>query len=68
MQPSNFFHINVCNVGCLMRHLDWFKMCIFCKLVNHHHDGMMLLYYSRKLGNEIYGNNLPFPLKNGQWL
>src|SRR3954463_1388679 len=68
MEGNNSGHVQVCQLTSRYRLLDRQEMSNLGESVNDDKDGIMTLLRSRKTGDEVHFNLVPFPFKNREWL
>src|SRR3954471_13736097 len=68
MERNNLGNVQVCQLTSRYRLLDRQEMSNLGESVNDDKDGIMTLLRSRKTGDEVHFNLVPFPFRNREWL
>src|SRR3954468_21211954 len=68
MEGNNSGHVQVCQLTSRYRLLDRKEMSDLGESVDDDKDGIMTLLRSRKTGDEVHFNLVPFPFRNREWL
>src|SRR3954471_7912404 len=68
MERNNLGNVQVCQLTSRYRLLDRQEMSNLGESVDDDKDGIMTLPRSRKTGDEVHLNLVPFPFRNREWL
>src|SRR4051812_22723607 len=68
MEGNNSGHVQFCQLTSRDCLLDWQKVGNLGETIDDDKDGIMTLLRSRKTGDEVHLNLVPFPFRNREWL